>query len=106
MYLGAVALPTLVVLGLGLQAVGRQSEAIAALTATARRVQEARVAEQVERRLLESGGAAIEHLGRAGLVMLASAADPEEEARAWPLAQRLLADHPVMQHVFVIAVDL
>ena len=102
LYLGAVALPTLVVLGLGLQAVRRQREAIDTLTATACRVQEALVVEQVERRLLESGEAAIAHLARSGLVALASAADPEEEARAWPLAKRLLADHPVMQHVFVI----
>ena len=95
-------MPTLVVLGLGLQAVSRQREAIDTLTATARRVQQALVVEQVERRLLESAETAIGHLASAGLVALASAGDQEQAARAWPLVKRLLVEHPVMQHVFVM----
>jgi signal transduction histidine kinase len=102
LYLGAVVGPTLVVLTLGIGASLRQMEATDTLRLTTRRLQEARIVEEVERALTAHAAAA---LGDAALGPLAAVSDDTEPARLDELRAALppfRTRHPIAREVFVL----
>jgi signal transduction histidine kinase len=105
-YLLAIVIPTLALLFLGLQSVGRQRQAVAILTATNLRLSGERLAAEVERRVeqlaeacLYEGQAA--RLDSGGGVPLA----PGEARRLRALLERIEERHPIADQLFLVRRD-
>lgn len=101
-YLAAVVGPTLVVLAAGAPAVRRQAEALDTLQVTTRALQEARIAEEVDRQAIERAGAALRDPRLAVVAALPSDAPPEDIDRARDGLRSYHLAHPIVQDVVVI----
>ena len=101
-YLAAVVGPTLVVLVAGALAVRRQAEALDTLQVTTRALQEARIAEDVERQAIERAGAALRDARLAVVAALPADAPPEDIDRARESLRSYHRAHPIVQDVVVM----
>jgi hypothetical protein len=102
LYLGTVVGPTLVVLTAGVLAARRQSEALVTLQLTTRSLQERRIADDLERRVLESAALAFSDTGLAAASALDPAAAPERHDAARAAVRALRVRHPVVRGVYVV----
>lgn len=102
LYCAAVVVPTLVVLTLGVLAAQRQYEAVETLRTMTRRLQEARVGEEIERRVGAAAAAAIrsETFERIVIGLASDQPDDVDAARAGVEAFR--AAHPVVRELFLV----
>ena len=105
LYLGAVVGPTLVVLTLGALAAVRQHEAVEALRVTTRRLQEGRIADEVESALTGAATAAL--ADPASVAMAASVVDDDPTGLdgVRRLANVLRQRHPLVAHAFAFRPD-
>jgi len=100
-YLLAIVGPTLVLLYLGLQSVGRQRQAIAELTASNLRLSAERLAAEMERRTRQLAEAGLADADLASLQAL-SLDMPERARQTRVQIDKVRQRHPIVRHFFVV----
>lgn len=102
LYCAAVVVPTLVVLTLGILAARRQYQAVETLQTTTRRLQESRVAEEIERRIAAAASAAIRSDDFERTVAGLVSDRPDEIDAARSEIDGIRAAHPIVRDVFLV----
>ena len=102
-YFAAVVLPTVVILGLGIATVRRQRDALEALRLTNRALQQSRIAEDLDRAMLDAAAAAFRDSAFGKIVDQLSSQNLRDVDAARSQVDLLRTRHPVVRDVFVVA---
>ena len=101
-YFAAVVVPTVIILGLGIATVRRQNDALEALRLTTRALQQARIAEDLDRAMLDAAAAAFRDSTFGKVVEQLSSQNPSEVDGARRQIDGFRSRHPVVRDVFVV----
>ena len=102
-YFAAVVLPTVVILGLGIATVRRQPDALEALRLTNRALQQSRIAEDLDRAMVDAAAAAFRDSAFGKIVNRLLCQNFRDVDAARSQVDLLRTRHPVVRDVFVVA---